>query len=126
MLHLWRLEKTFLKDLVNAYPEPRPSVSTVSTLLRTLERKGFVTHKAYSKTFEYYPLIVRRNYLQAYFKDFLNKYFDGSYEALFSFLSEETQMEVRMPPPEGEEVIHEKVELSEAEKDAMRVQLSLF
>ena len=126
MLHLWRLEKTFLKDLVNSYVEPRPSVSTVSTLLRTLERKGFVTHKAYSKTFEYYPLVTRRNYLQAYFKDLLTKYFDGSYEALFSFLSEETRMEVRLPVPEGEEAAEERAPISDEERERMRVQLSLF
>ena len=120
MLVLWSLDKAFLKDIVNAYPEPRPSQSTVSTLLRTLERKGFVTHKAYSKTFEYYPAVSKRDYLKAYFGDFFQKYFKGSYEDLLWFLSQELNLDLRVP----EIVIEETMEEMEEEED--KTQLSLF
>lgn len=118
MLVLWNQDKAFLKDIVAAFPEPRPSQSTVSTLLRTLERKGFVTHKAYSKTFEYYPLVGRRAYLKGYFNDFLEKYFRGSYEELIRFISEELEMEMRIPEKEEKKV-------SEPEEEDL-AQLSLW
>lgn len=110
MLVLWNQDKAFLKDVVNGFPEPRPSQSTVSTLLRTLERKGFVTHKAYSKTFEYYPLIGKKAYLKSYFNDFLSKYFRGSYEELIQFISEELEMEMRIPEKEEKKIVEEPEE----------------
>lgn len=121
MLVLWSLEKAFLKDIVNAFPDPGPSQSTISTLLRTLERKGFVTHKAYSKTFEYYPVITKREYLKGYFGDFFQKYFGGSYEDLLWFLSQELNLELRVP----EIVVVEDEEVGEEEEDD-KAQLSLF
>ena len=55
MLVLWKLNKAFLKDIIAAFPDPKPNQSTVSTILRTLERKGYARHTAYSKVFEYVP-----------------------------------------------------------------------
>ena len=107
MLILWSLNKALLKDIVYGYPEPRPSQSTVSTLLRTLERKRFVAHKAYSKTFEYYPLVRKMEYQKVFFNDFLQKYFHGSYEELVRFLAQEIEIELRMP---GKEIPAEKPE----------------
>lgn len=100
MLIMWKLERALLKDITAAYPDPKPSVSTISTLLRTLERKGFVSHKAYSKTFEYYILVQKRNYVRQFFQDFLKKYFDESYEELIRFISSESGMEMRAPEKE--------------------------
>ena len=99
MLILWKLNKAFLKDIIAAHPEPRPNQSTVSTILRTLERKGFARHNAYSKTFEYYPVIQKRAYSRIFFNDFLEKYFSGSYEELVTFLSSEMEMQLRVPEP---------------------------
>jgi BlaI family penicillinase repressor len=123
MLVLWRLNKAFLKDVIAAYPEPRPNQSTVSTILRTLEKKGFARHVAYSKTFEYYPTIPKRAYSRVFFRDFLEKYFEGSYEELVTFLSSEMELQLRVPEP----VAPEK---HKSEKSAEQVenlsQLSLF
>lgn len=119
MLILWSLEKAFLKDIVEAYSQPGPSQSTISTLLRTLERKGFVTHKAYSKTFEYYPAISKRDYLNVFFSDFFQKYFNGSYEELLYFLSQELNLDLRMPAVEADAGEEEESELDKR-------QLSLF
>ena len=123
MLILWKLENAFLKDIVEAYPEPRPNQSTVSTNLRTLERKGFIAHKAYSKTFEYYPTVSKRNYSRIFFRDFLEKYFDDSYEDLISFLGTEMQMQLRVP--EQAPVEKPKVEKEPIKIDAKN-QMSLF
>lgn len=97
MLVLWKLKRALLKDIVDAYPEPRPAVSTISTLLRTLERKGYVAHKAYSKTFEYYVLVQKRAYLRGFFQDFFKKYFDGNKEELILFIANEIGAEMQVP-----------------------------
>jgi BlaI family transcriptional regulator, penicillinase repressor len=97
MLVLWRLERALLKDIVEAYPAPKPAVSTISTLLRTLERKGYVAHKAYSKTFEYYVLVQKRTYLRGFFQDFFRQYFDENKEELILFIANEIGAEMQVP-----------------------------
>lgn len=123
MLVLWRLNKAFLKDIIAAHPDPKPNQSTVSTILRTLERKGFARHNAYSKTFEYYPVVPKRAYSRIFFNDFLEKYFGGSYEELVSFLSSEMEMQLRVPEP----ITEEKTKSTKAPEQSENLkQLSLF
>lgn len=123
MLVLWRLNKAFLKDIIAAFPEPKPNQSTVSTVLRTLERKGYCRHNAYSKTFEYYPTVPKRAYSRVFFRDFLEKYFDGAYEELVSFLSTEMELQLRVPEPVVQEKAKMENRAAEIENPA---QLSLF
>ncbi len=123
MLVLWKLNKAFLKDVIAAYPEPRPNQSTVSTILRTLEKKGFARHTAYSKTFEYYPTVSKRAYRGVFFKEFMEKYFEGSYEELVTFLSSEMALQLRVPEP----VVQEKAKIEKAPEQVPDLnQLSLF
>ncbi len=123
MLVLWRLNKAFLKDIIAAYPDPRPNQSTVSTILRTLEKKGFARHNAYSKTFEYYPTVAKRAYSRIFFRDFLEKYFEGSYEELVTFLSSEMELQLRVP----ETVVPEKAKPEKLVEQVENLnQLSLF
>lgn len=91
---LWNLEKAFLKDLMGAIPEPKPSQSTVSTVLRILESKGFVAHKAYGKSYEYFPLVEKDAYAKAFFQQFLGNYFNGSFKQLLSFFSREGDLKL--------------------------------
>ena len=56
---IWKKEKVLVHDILDDLPEPKPAYNTVSTLVRVLEKKGFVGHKAYGKTYEYYPLISK-------------------------------------------------------------------
>ena len=123
MLVLWKLNKAFLKDIIAAYPDPKPNQSTVSTILRTLEKKGFARHTAYSKTFEYYPTVPKRSYSRIFFNDFLEKYFGGSYEELVAFLSSEMALQLRVP----EDVVTEKTKAAKpVEQTENLAQLSLF
>jgi BlaI family penicillinase repressor len=123
MLVLWKLNKAFLKDIIAAYPDPKPNQSTVSTILRTLEKKGFARHTAYSKTFEYYPTVPKRSYSRIFFNDFLEKYFGGSYEELVAFLSSEMALQLRVP----EDVATEKTKATKpVEQTENLAQLSLF
>ena len=58
---LWKIEKGFVKDIIDSMPKPKPAYNTVSTIVRILEKKGFVGHNAYGKTHEYYPLVSKKD-----------------------------------------------------------------
>jgi BlaI family penicillinase repressor len=91
---LWRLEKAFVKDILKEMPDPKPAYNTVSTIVRILETKGFVDHKAYGKTHEYFPLISRDKYKQFSLDNLVNSYFNGSFKNLVSFFAKENKMDV--------------------------------
>ena len=59
---LWKIEKGFVNDILDGFPLPKPAYNTVSTIVRILEKKEFVAHKAYGKTHEYFPLISKEEY----------------------------------------------------------------
>jgi BlaI family penicillinase repressor len=84
---LWDLKKGFVNDIVEQMPEPKPAYNTVSTIIRILETKGVVAHKAYGKTHEYYPLISKEDYTQGFLKGFVKNYFSNSYKNLVSSFS---------------------------------------
>ncbi|MCF8367690.1 MAG: BlaI/MecI/CopY family transcriptional regulator [Bacteroidales bacterium] len=84
---LWKIEKGFVNDLLEHFPEPKPAYNTVSTIVRILEKKGFVGHHAFGKTHEYFPLISKKDYTKKSFKGFMKSYFSNSYQAFASFLA---------------------------------------
>ena len=92
MQELWELEKAFVKEIVDKLPEPKPAYNTVSTIIRILEKKGFVDHYAYGKTHQYFPLISKTDYTKSYFKNFLNGYFSNSFQEMVSFFAKEDKM----------------------------------
>ncbi|MFW5756382.1 MAG: BlaI/MecI/CopY family transcriptional regulator [Tangfeifania sp.] len=89
---LWKQEKAFVKDLIEEMPDPKPAYNTVSTIVRILEKKGFIGHNAYGKTHEYYPLISRKEYTRSYMKNFMRNYFSGSFQEMVSFFAKEDKM----------------------------------
>ncbi len=91
---LWRLEKAFVKDIIEQMPEPRPAYNTVSTIVRILETKGFVSHRAYGKTHEYFPVISKDKYTRFYLNNLLKGYFNGSFNNLVSFFARENKLSV--------------------------------
>lgn len=91
---LWKQEKAFVKDIVDAMPDPKPAYNTVSTIIRILEKKGFVDHTAYGKTHEYFPLISRKVYTRSFMKNFMRNYFSGSFQEMVSFFAKEDNMSV--------------------------------
>lgn len=92
---LWQLEKGFVKDIIEHMPEPNPAYNTVSTIVRILESKGFVGHKAYGKTHEYYPLISKERYTKFYLNNVITGYFNGSFENLVSFFARENKLDAK-------------------------------
>lgn len=92
MQFLWKLGKAFVKDLIDEMPEPKPAYNTVSTIVRILEKKGFVGHNAYGKTHEYFPLVGREEYTRSFMKNFMRNYFSGSFKEMVSFFAREDNM----------------------------------
>lgn len=91
---LWNLEKGFVKDIIEKMPEPKPAYNTVSTIVRILETKGFVDHKAYGKTHEYFPVVSKEKYTRFYLNNLIRGYFNGSFPNLVSFFAKENKMDV--------------------------------
>lgn len=89
---LWKLEKAFVKDIIEQMSIPKPAYNTVSTIIRILERKGFVGHNAYGKTHEYFPLISKKEYTRSYMSNFMHNYFSGSFQEMVSFFAKEDKM----------------------------------
>ncbi|NOY38388.1 MAG: BlaI/MecI/CopY family transcriptional regulator [Chlorobi bacterium] len=92
---LWNLGKALVHDILDKLPEPRPAYNTVSTVVRVLEKKGFVDHKAYGNTYEYFPLISKEEYTKFHFGEFLEKYFNNSFSQLASFFTRENKLTMR-------------------------------
>ncbi|MDN5205396.1 BlaI/MecI/CopY family transcriptional regulator [Fulvivirgaceae bacterium BMA10] len=92
---LWDLKKGFVKDILEKMPDPKPAYNTVSTIVRILEKKGFIGYKAYGKTHEYFPLIEQDKYKTFYLKNFVGNYFGGSFERLVSFFAKSNDMDIK-------------------------------
>lgn len=91
---LWDLEKGFVKDIVERFPEPKPAYNTVSTIVRILEQKGFVDHTAFGKTHEYFPLVGKSDYTRTFMKNFMRNYFSGSFREMVSFFAREDNLTI--------------------------------
>ncbi|MDQ4142080.1 MAG: BlaI/MecI/CopY family transcriptional regulator [Bacteroidota bacterium] len=111
---IWELKKGFVKDFLEKLPEPKPAYNTVSTIVRILEKKGFLGYTAYGKTHEYYPLIQKEEYSSYYLKNFVSGYFGGSFEKLISFFAKEKNMDIQ----ELEEMLkHVSKDLNDAQNE---------
>jgi BlaI family penicillinase repressor len=98
---LWNLKKGFVNDIIEQIPEPKPAYNTISTIIRILEAKGVVDHKAYGKTHEYFPLISKEDYTQGFLSGFVKNYFSNSYKNLVSSFSKGENLSTK----EVEEII---------------------
>jgi predicted transcriptional regulator len=89
---LWQLKEGIVKDIREKIPEPKPAYNTVSTVVRVLEGKGFIDHKAYGNSHVYFPLISEDAYKKFTFDKLMNNYFDNSYRSLVSFIADEKDL----------------------------------
>uniref|UniRef100_A0AAU6WLA5 BlaI/MecI/CopY family transcriptional regulator n=1 Tax=Chryseobacterium endophyticum TaxID=1854762 RepID=A0AAU6WLA5_9FLAO len=94
MQYLWRLEKGFLKDILDLFPDPKPHTNTVSTILKVLKEKEFVDYSVYGRQHEYFPLVSKEQYSGKTMKSLVKNYFKGSYKSAVSFLVEKNEMTV--------------------------------
>ena len=91
---LWDLEIGSVKEVIEKFPEPKPAYNTVSTIIRILETKEFVGHKAQGRGYVYYPLINKEDYSNQTLHKIVNGYFNGSFKSLVSFFVKENDMDI--------------------------------
>ncbi|MDO1501742.1 BlaI/MecI/CopY family transcriptional regulator [Winogradskyella maritima] len=92
MQHLWKLEKAFMKDLLDAYPEPKPATTTIATLLKRMIDKGFVNYVTYGKSREYFPLVKKEDYFSKHVNGLIKNFFNDSASQFASFFTTETDL----------------------------------
>lgn len=91
---LWKQEKAFVKEIVEEFDEPKPAYNTVSTIIRILEKKKFVSYQSFGKTHQYYPLVLKSDYKKKSLKKMIDAYFNQSYKNLVSFFSKEEDLSI--------------------------------
>lgn len=89
---LWRLDGAFVKDVIDQLPEPKPAYNTISTIIRILEKKGFVDHESYGKTYRYFPVVSKRDYSKSYLRSVIQGYFGNSFRQMVSFFAREENL----------------------------------
>jgi len=110
---LWEMEEGIVKDIRNQFNDPKPARNTVSTVVRILERKGFVGHKAYGNLHVYRPLVSKSEYSKSQLFGLMESYFNNSFSAMASFFAREKDLTIR----ELEDIMKDtKKELSKSKK----------
>ena len=85
---LWEKKKALVREVLDEMPEPKPAYNTVSTVIRVLEKKGFVSHKAFGTTYQYFPLVRKREYTKGYLDTVMTNFFGGSIHQMLSFFND--------------------------------------
>lgn len=98
---LWDKKEAFVKDLLEQFPEPKPAYNTVSTIIRILEKKGFVGHRSFGKSHQYYPLVSRENYRNERFSGLMKDYFNNSMKQVLSQFGQSESLSMK----EADEII---------------------
>lgn len=92
---IWKLEEAFLKDIVEAQPEPRPHSNTVATILKILVDKGFVGINPIGRVHQYYPLVSKEEYSSSTIRTLVDGYFEGSFSDAVSFMVKQKDLSVK-------------------------------
>ncbi|MDH6312837.1 BlaI family penicillinase repressor [Parabacteroides sp. PFB2-10] len=90
----WEKGSLFVKELLTYYEEPKPHFNTLSTIVRGLEEKGFLSHRAYGNTYQYFAVISEEDYSKGTLKNVIAKYFNNSYLGVVSSLIKEEDISV--------------------------------
>lgn len=92
---LWDMKEGLVKDVRDRFSEPRPARNTVSTVIRVLEKKGFVGHKSFGNVYLYHPLLSRMDYSRSQLFGLMESYFDNSFPAMASFFAREKDLSMK-------------------------------
>src|ERR1035437_3312770 len=84
---IWNHEKVFLKDLVDSFPDPKPATTTIATLLKRMQDKGFVGYTLFGNSREYYPLVNKDDYFSKHVNGMIRNYFGNSSLQFASFFT---------------------------------------
>ncbi len=89
---LWGLKEGVVKEVVEQFEEPRPAYTTVATVLRVLEKKGFIDHKSIGNVHLFFPLVAKSEYTRVQFSTLLKDYFSGSFPKMATFFARENNL----------------------------------
>ncbi|MEP7165812.1 MAG: BlaI/MecI/CopY family transcriptional regulator [Ferruginibacter sp.] len=91
---IWKLEKAFLREIIDALPNPKPHNNTVATIIKILVEKEFIGIELFGRTHRYYPLVSKDVYSRSTMKNFVKGYFEGSFSNAVSFMVKENNLSV--------------------------------
>lgn len=89
---LWSIKRGLIRDVVAKYDEPKPAYTTVATIVKILEKKGFVDRSPVANSYEYFPVVEKSEYTKGFMRSFVKNYFSNSYKNLVSELSSDEEM----------------------------------
>lgn len=89
---IWKQEKIFMKELIENYPDPKPATTTIATLLKRMQDKGFVAYTLFGNSRQYYPLVKKSDYFTKHVKGIIKNYFDNSPIQFASFFTTSTNL----------------------------------
>ena len=89
---LWKLEKAFVKEVLAEIKEDKPHYNTLSTIIRNLEEKGFVSHNAFGNTHQYFPVVKMEDYRKRFMNTAIDTYFNSCYTNMVSFFAKEEKI----------------------------------
>ena len=89
---LWKQERAFMKDLIDAYEDPKPATTTIATLLKRMQDKNFVDYIQYGRSREYFPMVKKKDYFSKHVNGIIKKFFNNSASQFASFFTEETNL----------------------------------
>jgi len=92
MLVLWKLKEATIREVINKLDDPKTPYTTVSTVVRVLEKKEIVGHRAVGTTYLYHPMVEKKDYLKGYLSGIVSNYFDGSFSMLAAFFAKENDL----------------------------------
>ena len=92
MNHLWSLDKAIMKDLIDAYSDPKPATTTVATLLKRMQAKEFVGYKQIGRAREYFPLVKKSVYFSSHVNGLIKNFFNDSASQFAPFFTKETNL----------------------------------
>ncbi|WP_236975108.1 BlaI/MecI/CopY family transcriptional regulator [Membranihabitans maritimus] len=92
MEYIWQAEQIFMKDLIEAYPEPRPAPSTIATMLKRMQEKGYVGYKLFGNSRQYHPLVDKKDYFRNHVKGLIRNFFNNSSVQFASFFTKNTDL----------------------------------
>ena len=110
---LWKIEKGFIKDIQNEFPDPKPPYNSVSTIVRVLVKKDIISYKAYGASYEYYPMITKNDYRKGQLNKLVKEYYNNSLKQVVNYFSESKNLDI----DEVDEVMKMLEELKKKKKE---------
>ena len=92
MSHLWDLQEAFMKDLIECYDDPKPATTTIATLLKRMQDKGFVDFNTEGRARKYFPTVKKEDYVSGQFKGFVSNFFGDSTAQFASFFTKSADL----------------------------------